>query len=105
MPIGAAGAGRLTTYVEHAVELLRHLRRLANFNARDTEAENTVELLLGAELSPRPSRAFRFEPYFIKFDGIREVNAADHLKSSKRAMPVGNRILPGWTGQKGPSIL
>jgi carbonic anhydrase len=60
---------------------------LANFKGdRDAEAEHhRSELLRAADLLTATFPGISVEPYFIKFDGIWEVKAADPLKSSKSA--------------------
>jgi len=60
---------------------------LANFNGdRDAEAEHhRGELLRAAELLSATFPGILVEPYFVKFDGVWQVNAAEHSKSSKIA--------------------
>ena len=66
---------------------------LANFKGdRDAEAEHhRGELLRGAELLTATFPGISVEPYFIKFDGIWEVNVADSKSrkgSSKRVQEI-----------------
>jgi carbonic anhydrase len=64
---------------------------LANFKGdRDAEAEHhRGELLRAAELLTATFPGISVEPYFVRFDGIWEVKAAENSKSSKTA---ANRI-------------
>ena len=64
---------------------------LANFNGdRDAEAEHhRAELMRAAELLTATFPGILVEPYFVKFDGIWDVNAAEHSKSSKT---VSNQV-------------
>jgi carbonic anhydrase len=62
---------------------------LAHFQGdRQDEADHhRSELLRAGELLTSNFPGISVEPYFVKFDGIWEVNGADHLKSAPQTKP------------------
>jgi hypothetical protein len=62
---------------------------LAHFQGdRQAEADHhRSELLRAGELLTSNFPGISVEPYFVKFDGIWEVNGADHLKSAPQTKP------------------